>query len=327
MDSKNFRLPANRFTNLKAGFTLVELLVVIAIIGILIALLLPAIQAARESARRMHCTNNLKQISLGILNHENNLKLFPVNTPDDDCGTGVVADGVSSWVRLLPYVENKVLFSTLANSGEWKKNQGLIANKPEIRSAIATPVDVYLCPDDQARGKPRLDCWSYNGASVGIPFATMSYAGTIGNHQIETNSVSSFGGLTYCNNWGSHKLAECSGCFWRHSYMKPVLLKSFLDGTSHTVIVGEVLDEINQWNVWPLANACYATSAIPLNYVDKKNLGVWGFADHFGFHSKHPGGANFGWADGHVSFIVNEIDFASYRAISTRAGHENVQIP
>jgi prepilin-type processing-associated H-X9-DG protein len=297
------------------------------VIGILIGLLLPAVQAAREAGRRMQCSNNLKQIALGILNHENQLKQFPVGTPDDDCGTGVVADGVSSWVRLLPYVENKVLYSSLANSGAWKKSQGLISDKPDIRVAIATPVAVYICPDDPGRGKPRLDCWSYNGASVGIPFATMSYAGAIGNHQIITGSASSFGGKEYCNNWCTNKIAECTGCFWRHSYMKPVLLKSFIDGTSNTYIVGEVLDEINQWNVWPLANACYATSAIPLNYVNRNNLNVWGYADHFGFHSKHPSGANFGWADGHVSYIMNDIDFNTYRALSTRADREIVNYP
>jgi prepilin-type N-terminal cleavage/methylation domain-containing protein/prepilin-type processing-associated H-X9-DG protein len=310
------------------GFTLVELLVVIAIIGILIALLLPAIQAAREAARRAQCTNNLKQMALGILHYESQYQSYPIGTPDDPCGTNVVATAMSPWVRLLPFIENKALYSRLEKCGAWTSPGSILQNNLATRSAIASPIPAYICPDDPARGKTRSDCWSYNGASVGVPFATMSYAGTLGNHQVITYDVSSFGGLEYCNNWCYYKHESCSGCFWRHSYMAPVKSKSFIDGTSNTVIVGEVLDEINMWNVWALSNASYATSAIPLNYIDKANVGTWGLPNHFGFHSRHPNGANFAWGDAHVSFIKNDINFDVYRALSTRAGRErNIEVP
>jgi prepilin-type N-terminal cleavage/methylation domain-containing protein/prepilin-type processing-associated H-X9-DG protein len=321
-------MPAGAPSRTTHGFTLVELLVVIAIIGILIALLLPAIQAARESARRAQCGNNLKQIATGILNYESQFGSYPIGTPDDACGTSVKATAMSPWVRVLPFVENKTLYSQLEKCGAWTTPGSILQNNSAMRTAIATRIPMYLCPDDPAQGKPRLDCWSYNGSSVGVPFSTMSYAGTIGNHQILTYSGSSFGGLEYCNNWCYLKHESCSGCFWRHSYMAPVKTKSFVDGTSNTCIAGEVLDEINMWNVWALSNACYATSAIPLNYIDKANVGTWGYPDHFGFHSKHPGGANFAWGDARVSFITNDVDFTLYRALSTRAGREkNVELP
>jgi prepilin-type N-terminal cleavage/methylation domain-containing protein/prepilin-type processing-associated H-X9-DG protein len=310
------------------GFTLVELLVVVSIIGILIALLLPAIQAAREAARRAQCGNNLRQIAAGILNHENQFGHYPVGIPDDPCGTSVVATNISPWVHLLPFVEYKTIYSRLEKCGAWTSAGSILKNSPELRAMIATRIPVYLCPDDPARGKVRTDCWSYNGASLGIPFATMSYAGTLGNHQVISYAPSSFGGLPYCNNYGFNHMESCSGCFWRHSYMAPVKTKSFVDGTSNTYIVGEVLDEITMWHVWPLSTACFSTSAIPLNYIDQAHIGTWAYPDHSGFHSKHPGGANFAWGDGRVSFISNDVGFTLFRALSTRAGRErNIETP
>jgi prepilin-type processing-associated H-X9-DG protein len=306
----------------------VELLVVIAIISVLIMLLLPAVQAAREAARKSQCSNNLKQIAVAIHDYDNQNGYFPYGTPDDPCGTSVVATAESPWVRVLPFLENKTLHSRLDKCKAWTSAGSILMNNLGIRTAIATRIPFYLCPTDPAQGKPRTDCWSYNGASVGVPFATMSYAGTIGDHQIIAFNKTSFGGQEYCNDWCAYKHESCSGCFWRHSYMAKVTMKSFVDGTSNTYIVGEVLDEINMWNVWALSNASYATSAVPLNYIDKANVGVWGYPDHFGFHSKHSRGANFAWADGRVSFLSNDIDFTLYRALSTRAGREkNVETP
>ena len=136
----------------------------------------------------------------------------------------------------------------------------------------------------------------------------------------------------YCNNWCVRKI-NCAGCFWRHSYRAPVTMASFRDGTSNTCIVGETLPDIDVFRVWALANGSIAFTSIPLNYVDYANgfnpdgTAKWGYTDHFGFHSRHPGGANFTWGDGRVAWISDTIDLAAYRGLSTRAGGEVVSPP
>ena len=118
------------------GFTLVELLVVIAIIGILVALLLPAVQTAREAARRIQCTNNMKQIGLGVVMHHDAKKIFPTgrNTTDQN--------GVSWAFRLLPYMEEQPVFD--AYREEFR------VDADENALAMRSPVNSYFCPSRRA---------------------------------------------------------------------------------------------------------------------------------------------------------------------------------
>ena len=110
-------------------------------------------------------------------------------------------------------------------------------------------------------------------------------------------------------------------------------IASFADGTSSTFIVGETIPEIDVFKVWAISNGSISYTSIPLNYVDYTNgfnpdgTAQWGFTDHFGFHSRHPGGANFTWGDGRISWISDSIDLAAYRGLSTRAGGEVVSPP
>ena len=306
-----------------SAFTLIELLVVIAIIGILIALLLPAVQAAREEARRIKCSNNLKQIALGVLNYENQFGTFPISIPQDECGDSSYQGSGMSWmVGILPFVEEQWRFDALNLDGRVREGRGIL--NAENREIIRKTIPLYLCPSDSSGGLIRNDVWYYVS---GVPFSTMNYAGVLGPHTVEAYGTSTFGGLTYCNNMCVRKLRSCTGCFWRHTCLAPVTLTSFRDGTSNTIIVGEVVPEIDPFKVWALANGSHSFTSIPLNYVEPANVGKWAYPDHMGFHSRHSGGAHFACADGHVSFISETIDHEVYRGLSTRRGGEVVQPP
>ena len=304
----------------RTGFTLVELLVVIAIIGVLVGLLLPAVQAAREAARRIECSNRLKQIGLAVLNYESQFQQFPVNTPQDACGDeGLVPTGVSWMVQILPYLEQQVQFDSMDLDGSIVRGKGILNR--QNREIIGRQLPVYLCPSDNSEEgeSVRTDVWHYPAASR-VRLATMNYAGALGPHN--PNDASTFGGLSYCNNYCGSKTKTCTGTFWRHSYMEPPTMASFEDGTSNTIIAGEVVPEYDHFKVWAFANSSFAFSHAPINYVDPEQVGIWLALDQMGFHSRHPGGAQFVSGDGSVSLFTDTIHLAVFRAMSTCAEGE-----
>jgi prepilin-type N-terminal cleavage/methylation domain-containing protein/prepilin-type processing-associated H-X9-DG protein len=304
-------LPARR-----RGFTLIELLVVVAIIGVLIALLLPAVQKVREAANRARCSNNLRQIAIAVLNYESNHGCFPVQHPHYQ-ENGSDGTGLGWMVSILPYVEQGPLHATLNWSGPVSSGQGMI--RTQNRPALQTPLTIYLCPSDsKSRDKLFTDVWLIPN----IPFATNNYAGVIG--PINYGNGSLFGGVPDCHNFNIYGKPECPGTFWRHSYMSPVQLKSFTDGTSSTTIIGEVVPEYDSFTYWALSNGSNKSTGPPLNWVPSPNNPWSGWANQLGFRSRHPGGGYFAFGDGHVDFINETISATIYRAMSTRYGGEVV---
>jgi len=307
------------------GFTLVELLVVITIIGILISLLLPAVQAAREAARRMQCCNNLKQISLAVLNYEAANGTFPISIAHFDEGTTAVGTGMSWMIGILPYLENQSLFDALDIRGACQEGKGIMnpVNWPYIKKTIPA----YMCPSDSPQKLTKTNVWEAVPAT--LEFAVMNYAGVMGSNSWgEGTLFASASCSSSCHDYIYYHKTSCSGSFWRHSVLAPVTMASFKDGASNTTIIGEVLPDYDDFKYWALGNGTYAGTCPPLNYFPPTGYDPWGdWSSLNGFRSRHAGGGEFAWADGHVSFINETIDRDAYRYLSTRAGSESVTPP
>jgi prepilin-type N-terminal cleavage/methylation domain-containing protein len=172
MESRNHGLRAFRAATCRAGFTLVELLVVIAIIGILVALLLPAIQAAREAARRTSCSNKLRQLALALHNHHDSVGRFPVSNFFGKSGKPKLAGLWGELPQLLPYLEE----STLHDYVDFTKTP----NDPRNLQAIKTPLDVLSCPSSPYVGQLGFQ-ETYNTSST-EQTAESDYATSIGDY-------------------------------------------------------------------------------------------------------------------------------------------------
>lgn len=241
----------NSRIRLKSGFTLVELLVVIAIIGTLVSLLLPAVQAAREAARRLSCQNNLKQLGLAILNYESSHRVFPpayvTNTREDRNLYGVAcADeyrnshpGWAWGALLLPHIEQSALHGQL--------RFGDACWSPANATAVATKLAAFLCPSatggsdgfavhkavDHRRGTPIL---RDDGSQ--IQFAHSHYVTNAGIHQPWGRATA------YCYDYeigepipaNGNQLARMDGPFFPNSKMP---LRRISDGLSNTIFLGE----------------------------------------------------------------------------------------
>jgi len=302
------------------GFTLVELLVVIAIIGILIALLLPAVQAARESARSTQCSNNLKQLGLGCHNYHVANKCFPVNISYDGAIDGSTPPGTNfnakGWiVSVLPHIEQEPLydqFKQFFDSSLWDTN---------CRPLMKTQLSILQCPSDDSVRRLSTQQFQWSGIQV----ALTSYKGSIGDNPMGGSS-SLWNTPDLSTNTDCHRRAECPGIFWRNDYIYTVRISDIRDGTSNTFLIGEDVPEQNYHSAAFYANGDYASCHAPLNYFPKPPTPTqwWNVMS---FRSLHPGGAHFCMADGSVTFISESIQIELYHDLATKAGREPVSLP
>jgi len=310
------------------GFTLVELLVVIAIIAMLVTLLLPAVQSAREAARRASCINNLRQVGLGLLNYESSKGTFPFGS-DHPVGT-------TTWAAMiLPFVEAQAHYDLFDFSRPMRDR----ANQ----RGRTTPVDIYMCASDPTSGNnpildKRGDSPSFNPAES----AMLSYPGSMGPTHPDN--------CPFCpddkpspDNWccqGCNFGSFGSGCGMEDGsfagmfgrFQKPIALKRVSDGLSKTVMAGETIPSHYIWNGAFVPNFPVSSMSIPINTMEQDGnlhgghtLILWAITS--GFKSYHPGGANFVMGDGSVHFFSEGIDHRLYANLGTRAGNEPVSIP
>jgi prepilin-type N-terminal cleavage/methylation domain-containing protein/prepilin-type processing-associated H-X9-DG protein len=347
----------------RGAFTLVELLVVIAIIGILVALLLPAVQAAREAARRMGCSNNLHNIGLAILNYQESAKALPSSIGQWDESWEWQSDGSGGWRKveigpdggrwaeknggpglngkgwmadILPQMEEQQMFDVIKAHymGAFGVSFGGsgIGQRQDIRPLISNALPWLTCPSDDSL-RQSMEQWYW----IGINIAVTSYKGVAGDSVVcnlgpgdvdepmctQTPWVD-LGTRPDCqNNTG------CNGLFWRNSYAKPISLRHITDGQSKTFMVGEGVVSQDYHSAAFFADGSWASCGIPLNFfiigapIDELK-DRWN--ETRGFKSMHPGGAQFSMADGSVQFINESIDHAVYRGLATRNGEEAVNL-
>jgi prepilin-type N-terminal cleavage/methylation domain-containing protein/prepilin-type processing-associated H-X9-DG protein len=299
----------------RRGFTLIELLVVIAIIGVLIALLLPAVQSAREAARRAQCTNNLKQLGLAAHNYIDSNGVFPTQIGGVPNWFGN-SDYRTSWmVQILPQLEQVNLFNAYNFAAD------RAAYSFTNTTVMATPVAAFTCPsyDGEMLQQGQAD-WNGYAGTIGDEMRQWWIGGTCYKGNLGDNATSAFPGAANVLGDLSNGKPTARGIFWRATMA--VTIAGVRDGMSNTMLAGEALPNTCKWNAWSESNSSVAVTSIPINQRVNFDPNSWSHC--YGFKSLHPGGVNFAMCDGSVRFIKETINPLIYRALSTRAAGEVV---
>jgi prepilin-type N-terminal cleavage/methylation domain-containing protein/prepilin-type processing-associated H-X9-DG protein len=315
------------------AFTLVELLVVIAIIGILVALLLPAVQAAREASRRSSCQNNMRQFGIAMQNYYSAFKVYPPNSPwwVDNMHVFPKDRKGSMLVKLLPYLEETAIHDRLDLNGDvidqFKKNVDL---RQVVLRVVRCPSDAFPSLSEEPTYNPPGHAVTNYAPTVGAQ-KTFSYqeccpepAGNLFETEQDFHA-------------DTHEMYLTSGMFSRSGWSATI--EQIPDGTSKTIAMGEVLPDCNfefirfgWWESWPM----YVGTAPPINYDScrkteppfgaEQDCGTFfNYNTSSGFKSRHPGGANFTLADGSVQFISENIDYRNYQRLGDRQDAEAIE--
>ncbi len=343
---------------LRRAFTLVELLVVIAIIGILVALLLPAVQAAREAARRMQCTNNLKQMVLAMHNYSDTYGTFPISVGWHEQRDR--AETFSDKVMMLPFLEQQPAYSATNwrqhpwDSNGWHGNDNIIPQ--------STRLPVFNCPSNQI--------------TIQSGRGNFTYAINMGtSHQAPHSFNGPLAGEGNHNGVGAYYHADFNNPN-RSANDRPVTFAAILDGTSNTAAYSEFVIQSDKRDPndrrqrrsqvydWSSGNS---TAEVRQNCLMQSNFAdgpggrimrgaswAWSFIGNGGAYnhtmmpneknchsyqgdwvgsnlmaatSNHPGGVNVGMADGSVRFAPENVDPQVWWGMGTRDGSESITLP
>ncbi len=292
-----------RLIRSRSGFTLVELLVVIAIIGVLIALLLPAVQQAREASRRNSCSNKLKQLGLALHNYHDTYQSFPFGSLHFTTQSNPVG-----WhYAILPFIEQNALYEQGDPSVAY--NSGVNASMRSLR------MDAYLCPSSGSKSEKADDDSS---------FYTTHYYGIMGptgtNPQSNTNYKE--------NTSGSHGGFSQEGIFY---FNERRTFADLLDGTSNTFMLGEISwaprnGNSTRYRPWNRGGQLNSFMAPCKNVANPINSDYTALFNDMSYGSNHPGGCQFAMGDASVHYVPEVIDYNAYLATASTSGSETITV-
>jgi prepilin-type N-terminal cleavage/methylation domain-containing protein/prepilin-type processing-associated H-X9-DG protein len=331
----------------RRGFTLVELLVVIAIIGVLVALLLPAVQTAREAARRSQCSNNLKQVGLALHNHHDSSGTFPPGQIHTSSGGEPFK---TTWgIELLPYLEQVNLGS--------RYDKNLAPTSTDNLTVLQTRVLTYICPSDVNTKKLEQPA---SGSLANFPIAPSSYKAMAGASPVGFSPATTVDGYYFDLTFLALQPEGMGGVFastltipqpssWRgllhvvhevtlanmQRRFKPERLADVTDGTSNVLAVTEYHTKTNNRNraFWGYGRNQYShAAATPLSATRVPDFDACvrltnndpGITCRRGFASLHGNGANALLADGSVRYISMNLDARAFMALASIGGEETV---
>jgi prepilin-type N-terminal cleavage/methylation domain-containing protein/prepilin-type processing-associated H-X9-DG protein len=349
-------MTTQRKNGVSKGFTLVELLVVITIIGILVALLLPAVQAAREAAHRMQCGNNMKQMALGCMSFEAAYKIMPPGNRAVRFKGSPSIDNASWIFHVLPYIDQNNLYDQVLAAGNMTNavNQNILP----IRLPMGRcPSDGWNLQDKRLHNYVGCTGPQCNNPPPGCPAPFQMYCNACNTATDVPAPLSPPWAEGYGPSftWGNtNNISLVRGMFSRgdpSSVGAVINPSSVTDGLSNTILLGEILPEFAEYQRygvsigWAGYNTVSQGQTIqPINWTiedvstdvpymkscsdcsDPEHC-LWNWAVTWGFKSNHSGGANFAMADGSSHFISETIDHRLYQYLGCRDDDQPAMVP